>query len=114
MPEVPGNRAGHGVGRVWLAQVRGLRRGGGEGIMSFRPIENARTFRTPPRCQHETGPSRDRCPEPATVWLVSGRGLAISHECQPHADAVIAEYNTQPEIEILRGWTTHPITIEEP
>ena len=80
--------------------------------MSFRPIENTRTFRTPPRCQHEAGPGHDRCTEPATVWLVSARGLAISHECQPHADATIAEYNAQPEIEILRGWTTHPITIE--
>lgn len=80
--------------------------------MTFRPIEEARTFRVPPRCQHETGPVHCRCAEPATVWLVSGSGLAISHECQHHADATIAEYNAQPEIEILRGWTTHPITIE--
>ena len=80
--------------------------------MSFQPIEEARTFHAPPRCQHEDRTTRDRCPEPATVWLVSGRGLAISHVCRAHADAVIAEYNAHPEIEILRGWTTHPITIE--
>ncbi len=81
--------------------------------MAFRPIENAFRFPAPPRCQHwERG--GQQCNERAVVWLVSGRGLAISHECQAHADATIAEYNAQPEIEILRGWTTHPITIEEP
>lgn len=80
--------------------------------MSFRPIENAFRFPAPPRCQHVA--DGERCEEPATVWLVSARGLAISHECQAHADATIAEYNAQPEIEIIRGWTTHPITIEEP
>ena len=79
----------------------------------FRRIEEARTFRAPPRCQHwERG--GQQCEERATVWLVNGSGLAISHECQAHADAVIAEYAAHPEIEILRGWTTHPITIEEP
>ncbi len=80
--------------------------------MSLPAIENTRTFYVPPRCQNEDHTTRDRCPEPATVWLVSPKGLAISHECRAHADAVIAEYNAHPEIEILRGWTTHPITIE--
>ncbi len=80
--------------------------------MSFPRIEDARVFHALPRCQHEDATTRQRCPEPATVWLVSGRGLAISHECQAHADAVIAEYNAHSEIDILRGWTTHPITIE--
>lgn len=82
--------------------------------MSFRPIGEAFQFPAPPRCRHwKRGAGGQRCEERATVWLVSGQGLAISHECQAHADAAIAEYNAHPEIAMLQGWTTHPITILE-
>ena len=79
--------------------------------MTFQRIEEARVFHAPPRCRHSE-PDGQRCHEQATVWLVSGHGLAISYECQAHANAAIAEYAAHPEIEMLQGWTTHPITIE--
>ena len=58
-----------------------------------------------------SGDGRTKLKERRDVWLVSGRGLAISHECQAHADAVIAEYNATPGDRDPAGWTTHPITI---
>lgn len=79
--------------------------------MSFPTIENARTFRELPRCQHSE-PDGQRCEARADVWLVGPRGNAILHECLAHANAALAEYAAHPEIEMLQGWTTHPITIE--
>lgn len=78
--------------------------------MIHPPIEDAPVFAFHPTCRFVT--DRRECGAPATTWLVSGDGLAISVKCEEHASIILAEYAlhaaTVPE---LAGWRGVPVEV---
>lgn len=79
--------------------------------MTIHPrIEDAPAFAVPPTCRFES--NRRECGEPATTWLVSGDGLAISVKCDWHATMILAEYATHAAtVPELAGWRGVPVRV---
>ena len=74
--------------------------------MTTRPTDHAH------RCQHHT--VIQRCDQPAThQFLVNGVPATFAgYTCQPHGEAVIAEYATA--VEIVGVWTMEALPNDQP